>query len=114
MYSDAHTKLTSDQPSFVSLATNILTGLHAMCLFAVTLWFVYQLKHDSVLAGWIRIVIKPVTKAVEWVNSTIKAVLRYIGSALKQLSDKYRRNKLHLLRNIFWYFYSLQSYSRSS
>lgn len=57
---------------------------------------------------------KPATKAVEWVETIIKAVLRYIGLAMKQLSDKYKRNKLHLLRNIFWYFYSLQRYSMSS
>lgn len=55
------------QPHFVSLATSILTGLHGMCILAATLWFVYQLKHDSVWAGWIRTGVKWFLSIADWI-----------------------------------------------
>lgn len=60
-------ELMFGQPHFVSLATSILTGLHGMCILAATLWFVYQLKHDSVWAGWIRTGVKWFLSIADWI-----------------------------------------------
>lgn len=128
-------ELTFGQPHFVCLATNILTGLHGMCLLVVMLWFVYQLKHDSVWAVWIRAVLKSIMtiadrifvkgtrrirKGMEWIWTGIKIGTnwvrtrpRCIWNTLKWPYDKYKRN-LHLQRNIFWYIDTLYYHARSS
>lgn len=35
------------QPRYVSLSTNILTGLLGSCILVVTSWFVYRLEYES-------------------------------------------------------------------
>lgn len=79
--------LTTIQPHYVSHATSILTGLHGACLLVVTVWFIYQLKYDSVLAGWIRIATKPVTAITDRIVNVgkkwIKIVTKWIGTGMK-------------------------------
>lgn len=85
-----------------------------MCLVVVTLWFIYQLKRDSIWAKWIR-------KVLQWIGSLL--VWKWIGNAWKWVKDavegikdlltsiwiwikhprqQYRMKKLHLQRNFFW------------
>lgn len=62
-----------------------------MCLVVVTLWFIYQLKHESIWAGWVRAVMKQITIGAHWIWK--------IG---KRPYEKFKQN-LHLQRNIYWY-----------
>ena len=36
----------TNQARYVSLSTNAITGAHTLCLFVVTAWFIYRLKHS--------------------------------------------------------------------
>lgn len=127
-------RLINVQPRYVSFSTTILTCLHCTCLMAVTIWFIYQLKYDSVWARWLRKVLqwfkglrvwKWVANAWKWVVNAWKWVAnawKWIGIARKWIKDlpikswnwiryprdQFREKKLHLKRNFFWYFlYSL-------
>ena len=68
---------TCFQVRYVSLSTNVITGMHAVCLLAVALWFIYQLKHDTAWAKWFR----------------------------TEILESERPGSLHLRRNIYWYVF---------
>lgn len=111
--------LTSGQPHFVSLATNMFTGLHGICLLAVTLWFICQLKHDSAWARWIMAAMKPITISSDWiimkVTKWIRTSMKWLKMGAKWIRTRPRwiwMNKLHLQRNIFWYYHSLRRLER--
>lgn len=110
-YCKTATELTFGQPSFVSLATNILTGIHGMCLLTVILWFIYQLKYDSIWVRWI-------TTAMMWIlMSPLRIMWRAMVWIWKVVSwpyVKYRQHLLHLQRNISWYLHSLYLRPRPS
>lgn len=95
------------QAHFVSLATNIFTALHSLCILSVTAWFIYQLKHESRWArwilrntSWIRIIIKRIGIAMTWRWTA----LQWISSSTERSYNECKLRLLHLLRNIFWCF----------
>lgn len=108
-------------PHYVSYTTSIFTGLHGTCLLVVTTWFIYQLKHDSVWAGWIRIAMRPIITfaglIIVLVMGWVKAGMRGVRTVIvwlkagviwiRKLYDSYKRN-LHLQRNILWYAHCLK------
>lgn len=106
-------KLTFRKPRYVSFATNILSGLHGMYLLVVVLWFIYQLKHESVWVMWIRKVLQWIEdlRVWKWIGKTRKWIKDLLVSSLMWIRHpqrEYRENKLYLHRNIFWYFTLLE------
>lgn len=82
----------------MSLLQQISSLDYMVFAYWVTAWFIYQLKHESIWAGWVRTVMKPITKIAEW----IKIGVKWIWKLVKRPYEKYKQN-LHLQRNIYWY-----------
>lgn len=76
---NVHTNYTI-QPMFVSLSTVIVTGLHVSGIFIAMIWFLLELKRETSLAR------------------SVKSLLSWIRHPRQQ----YLKNKLHLLRNVYW------------
>lgn len=118
------------QPFFVSLITNIFTGLHGMCLVVAVVWYLCRRKQDSHFPGLVlrsaeefRIFFKQVTfRLIHLINSifwipylVLKLVLIRLRILLiesmqsfKWLNDLLYRaeagymKELHFHRNIYW------------
>ena len=79
-----------NQLRYVSLSTNAFTGAHILCLLIVTTWFIYRLKHTSMMGRWIRtVLIRPQKSLGKWLFSPYR---KYMGN-------------LRLRRNLYWYYY---------
>lgn len=123
---DSFRLIIGNQPHYVSLATNIFTGLHGTCILAVTAWFIYRLKYKTFWAEWIRkntkrirIVIKWVSKiilskTIQWIRVKIDRILAILDNIRRSYMSWVSRplqsqSYLHLKRNLYWYLFTLQT-----
>ena len=80
------------QARYVSLSTNAITGAHTLCLFIVTAWFIFRLKHSigvivrRELVILMFIISLPISVPVLWYLCELRSV-----------------RSMHYLRNIYWY-----------
>lgn len=99
--------LRTGKPPFVSITTNILTGLLGMSLLAVTFWFIYQLKRDSVWVNKVRMILRWIGNSQVWkcIRKVWKRIIEMrICRWIRHPQREYRQNENHLRRNLFWCF----------
>lgn len=84
-----------------------------MCLLTATAWFIYRLKHESIWAGWVRTVIKPIAKIGDWIvlssGMMFATAINWIWKIVKQPYEMFKQS-LHLQRNIYWYLLFIQQH----
>ena len=90
------------QVRYVSLSTNIFTGLHSVCLLAVMLWFICQLRHGAKWAKWCRSGRETLIRSLHSECGFLVIMLLLPVSMPILLQEKSIRN-FHLRRNIYWY-----------
>ena len=83
-----------DQVKYVSLSTNVFTGMHSLFLLAATLWFIYQLKYDTVACAFVR-------KLPQ--ECKFLVMMAFFPVSLPILLRRKTKKSFHLQRNIYWY-----------
>ena len=97
-----HLKL-SPQVLFVSLSTNILTGIHSLCLLFVTTWFIYQLKRESEWVKWTLSLLDEFEFLAVVLTLPVSLFILLRGKGMKSL---------HLRRNLCWCVYRMPGMTR--
>ena len=84
------------QVKYVSLSTNVFTGMHSLFLLAAPLWFIYQLKYDTVACTFVR-------KLPQ--ECKFLVMMAFFPVSLSILLRRKTKKSFHLQRNIYWYVF---------